>query len=332
MKYNWTDIYKENAPRMLGICRRYVKSIAVAEDIVQEAFITAIKKEGTYMGLGSFEGWLRRIVINTALGYLRKNREIATDSVPEQIESSILDTPADEPVKRIIESADFNEQQLLAVIDRLPDHHRAVFNLYVIDNFKHQQIGKMLNISTGTSKSHLSRARKKVQEALLEMAKEKVKTKKKNEGVLFSLAFFPVWGFIDQLYRNTFDAYSVTPAKEFDLSGYGGGSNVGLFTPALKIAMGTIGLTGIIFMISFFIQGEGNARYETEESTPVKKPAEMDSVRRRAKEDMVDSLKKTSEKTVENKSKTPKRESITTKKPLVIRKNIVVRDTVYKAD
>jgi RNA polymerase sigma factor (sigma-70 family) len=168
----WDTIYKNNASKLLGICRRYVKDEQLAEDLMHNAFITAISKVNTFSGKGIFEGWLRKIVINTALLHLRQNKKMSfSESDPiENYQEVVNVEEAEETQRSIIEKANFNQEELLEVVDQLPGHHKVVFNLYVIDGYTHNDIGEMLNISSGTSKSHLARARKKIQQLLYEKA------------------------------------------------------------------------------------------------------------------------------------------------------------------
>lgn len=171
----WNVIYKNNAPRLLGICRRYVKDVQLAEDLMHNAFITAMDKIATFSGKGAFEGWLRRIVINTVLLYLRQSKKMQfSDNEPTEYTSGLLqqeEQEAEHTQRKAIENANFSKEQLLEVVDMLPNHHKVVFNLYVIDGYTHNEIGELLSISPGTSKSHLARARKKIQQLLYEKAK-----------------------------------------------------------------------------------------------------------------------------------------------------------------
>ena len=207
----WDTIYKNSASKMLGVCRRYVKDSQQAEDLMHNAFMTAMSKADTYSGKGLFEGWLRKIVINTALLYLRKNKNavISENSLVENYSEPVEeDEELAETQRNSIEEANFSQQELLEVIDQLPDHHKSVFNLYVIDGYKHKEIGKMLNISQGTSKSHLARARKKIQQLLFERAKNK----DKKRGFFFLL--FAKEDYIDKIYKDAFTAFEVPPQKQ----------------------------------------------------------------------------------------------------------------------
>lgn len=169
---NWDVIYKNNASKLLGVCRRYVKDEQLAEDLMHNAFITAMNKISTYSGKGIFEGWLRKIVVNTVLLYLRDSKKMQfseNEPLENQVEVT-LESDVEETQKKVIEEAGFSQQELLEVVDQLPLHHKTVFNLYVIDGYTHNEIGEMLKISGGTSKSHLARARKKIQQLLFEKA------------------------------------------------------------------------------------------------------------------------------------------------------------------
>ncbi len=207
----WENAYKENAPKMLGICRRYIPDMATAQDLVQEAFITAINKSGTYKGRGSFGAWLRKITINTVLMYIRqkKSRIINDGLSPSNEIAQSTEGQQASNIRGIIEQAGFSGMELLEVIDQLPEHHRLVFNLYVIDNYTHAQIGARLNISPGTSKSHLARARKRIQENLYQKALEKGQGReKKKRAVLFFLLPYKS-NYIDKLYNSKLKHYSI---------------------------------------------------------------------------------------------------------------------------
>lgn len=149
------ELYTLYAKQLFTLCLKYSKDYAESQDNLQDAFLTIFKKIKQYNNKGSFEGWMKRIVINTALQRYRKSSVldvIKDDNVTEEIIE--LDTPA--------VSLDF----LLDIIQQLPDKYRLVFNLYVLDEFSHKEIAEMLNISVGTSKSNLSRARHILKEKL----------------------------------------------------------------------------------------------------------------------------------------------------------------------
>lgn len=145
-----SEIYQLYADVLFGICLKYSKNYQDAEDTLQDSFLTIFDKIKQYNNKGSFEGWLKRITINTALQKYRKN-------APLEIVKEIEDT--EEIVEIDFEQDEIEVGFLLDLIQQLPDRYRLVFNLYVLDNYSHKEISKLLNISEGTSKSNLARAR-----------------------------------------------------------------------------------------------------------------------------------------------------------------------------
>lgn len=117
---------------------------------MQDSFLTIFKKISQYKGQGSFEGWMKRITINTALQKYREKSplQLVTEGVSEELEEEV-----------VLETESVNVDVLLGFIQNLPDRYRLVFNLYVLDNYSHKEIASLLNITEGTSKSNLSRAR-----------------------------------------------------------------------------------------------------------------------------------------------------------------------------
>jgi RNA polymerase sigma factor (sigma-70 family) len=191
----------------------------IAEDLLHEVFITAINKYETYTGKGSFEGWLYRIAVNTALMYLRKERKIFTEAWNDESLLSVQDyddTDRDdaEDVKSVVEAARFSSEELIFAIDKLPEHHKIVFNMYVMDGFSHKQIAAELNISQGTSKSHLARARKKIQQFLYEEAMNRAKKKERRRASLFLLLFPAKEHYIDRMFRKGLSDFAIPPTGD----------------------------------------------------------------------------------------------------------------------
>jgi len=217
--FNWNEIYNNTSPKLLGICRRYIKDLATAEDIIQDSFIVAIQKENTLKDANALNGWLSRIVINMALHHLKETKKInfSTDQDCEIADATTLMNIAEIDTKSILLTSDLEKNDILEAIDHLPEHHKSVFNLYVIDQFSHVEISKILNISTGTSKSHLFRARKAIQAFLLEKIQEKPVDQKKKRRVAFLLFL----GFGDQMfanyYRKPFRDFEIQPQKKLEL-------------------------------------------------------------------------------------------------------------------
>ncbi|BAO75627.1 RNA polymerase sigma factor [Winogradskyella sp. PG-2] len=144
-----SQLYKQYASKLFSLCLKYSKNYAEAEDNLHDAFITVFSKIEQFNNKGSFEGWLKRITINTSLQRYRENVGVYDIVNEENIEDVSVEID-DEGL-----SIDF----LLEIIQELPDRYRLVFNLYVLDGYSHVEISELINISTGTSKSNLARAR-----------------------------------------------------------------------------------------------------------------------------------------------------------------------------
>lgn len=144
------ELYRRLSPRMFAVCLRYAGNSEEAEDILQEGFIKVFKKLDSFRSEGSFEGWVRRIFVNTAIEHFRRKRYLSpvTEKEENTIEAkftSVLDELA--------------EKDILALVQELSPGYRTVFNMYVVEGYTHKEIADMLGISEGTSKSQLSRAK-----------------------------------------------------------------------------------------------------------------------------------------------------------------------------
>ena len=146
-----TEVYQLFSDKLFALCLKYSRNKQDAEDTLQDSFLVIFDKIKQYKNKGSFEGWLKRITINTALQKYRQKS-------PLQIVKDVSDV--DEVEEFDTENTVFNVDVLLGFIQKLPDRYRLVFNLYVLDNYSHKEIANLLEISEGTSKSNLSRARK----------------------------------------------------------------------------------------------------------------------------------------------------------------------------
>jgi RNA polymerase sigma factor (sigma-70 family) len=144
------QVYDKYSARMLGLCFRYICDEMAAEDVMVEGFLKVFDKIGQFNSEGSFEGWIRRIMVNEALGYLRKQKRILEDSLSEEINNIPDYVNADQNLET---------EELLAMIETLPTGYRTVFNLYAIEGYTHMEIAEMLGITESTSKSQLHRAR-----------------------------------------------------------------------------------------------------------------------------------------------------------------------------
>ncbi len=144
------ELYRRFSPRMYAVCLRYAGNAEEAEDILQEGFIKIFKKLDSFRGEGSFEGWVRRIFVNTAIEHFRRKRYL--QPVTEKEENSIEG-------KSLSALDDLAEKDILALVRQLSPGYRTVFNMYVVEGYTHKEIGDMLGMSEGTSKSQLSRAK-----------------------------------------------------------------------------------------------------------------------------------------------------------------------------
>ena len=154
-------LYKKYAPTMLGICMRYCNRREEAEDILHEGFIKVFSNIAKFRGDGSFEGWIKRIMINTSLSYYHANLKHHFKSGIESVE----DMPGEMEDDGVYSNAP-SRSELLTLIQELPDGYRFVFNMYVFENFSHKEIAAELGISVNTSKSQLAKARKQLQKKL----------------------------------------------------------------------------------------------------------------------------------------------------------------------
>lgn len=154
-------LYQLYSRRMMAVCVRYTSSRFEAEDIFHEAFVKAFKSINSYNG-GSFEGWMRRIFVNTAINHYHKNKKYQ-----EQLDYSTIEenTASGEDIVSQI-----NSQELLLLINQLPEGYRVIFNLYVIEGYNHREIADMLGIAEGTSKSQLAKAKSHLKKTLLKFS------------------------------------------------------------------------------------------------------------------------------------------------------------------
>ena len=165
-----TRLYKDFAPKMYGVCFRFAGNKMDADDILQEGFIKVFKNIREFKNKGSFEGWIRRIMVNTAINFHKRRKRIASTEDTNWIE---LSKSVDADVFSILSQA-----ELLNMIQGLPNGYRTVFNLNVVEGYTHKEIAEMLDISDNTSKSQLVRARRILQKKVL------VASYRKNERTL----------------------------------------------------------------------------------------------------------------------------------------------------
>ncbi|MCX6257519.1 MAG: RNA polymerase sigma factor [Bacteroidia bacterium] len=160
-------LYEKYSSVFLGVCSRYTRDRSEAEDVLQEAFLKIFTNIKQYAGIGSFEGWMRRIVVNTAISQFRQN-------VKHYYQQDITDVKESKIDENVVIDADFTQEELLQVIRDLPRGYQMVFNLYAVEGYMHKEIAEMLKIDVNTSKSQFSRARKIIQMKLNELSKERM--------------------------------------------------------------------------------------------------------------------------------------------------------------
>ena len=161
------QLYNHFAPAMMAVCYRYTKTHSNAEDVLQEGFVKVFNNLSQYRFEGDLAAWIRRIMVNTALTYLKKHKQYAQDLAFDEIKLHPVSPENPQLVLQAKEIAD--------LIRQLPTGYQTIFNLHAVEGFTHVQIGEMLGIETGTSRSQYARAR-----ALLMTWIQNVETVKEN--------------------------------------------------------------------------------------------------------------------------------------------------------
>lgn len=155
------QLYSHFSKKMFAVCMRYAHTTLEAEDILQNGFIKIFSKHHLYDGKGSLEGWIKRVIVNTAIETFRKNQNKYHESIED---SAHLHLTSD------VGTDQTGYKDLLQLVQRLPAGYRTVFNLYAIEGYAHKEIAEILGISEGASKSQLSRARQWMQERLIHLS------------------------------------------------------------------------------------------------------------------------------------------------------------------
>jgi RNA polymerase sigma-70 factor (ECF subfamily) len=156
-------LFEYYSKRMMGVCLRYTKDHDEAQDVLQMGFIKVFEKLDTYNGEGSLEGWIRRVVVNTALDNIRKNKKNNENIDIEKVDFLLANNEANA-------LDDLKAEDLLKIIQQMPTGFRTVFNMYAIEGYSHKEIAEHLGITVNTSKSQYSRARVCLQNLLLKEA------------------------------------------------------------------------------------------------------------------------------------------------------------------
>ena len=168
-------LYEEFAPQLFAVCIRYCKNRTEAEDLLHEGFIKIFEKIDQYRGEGSISAWLRRVMVNTVIDELRNRQNITYIDNTEKVFSNFAYDEDDEQDKEE-DFYDVDIEQVFELVKQMPEKYKLVFNMYVVENYSHEKIASELGISSGTSKSNLSRARKWLKRKLEALKFEKQKT------------------------------------------------------------------------------------------------------------------------------------------------------------
>ncbi|MBS1635089.1 MAG: RNA polymerase sigma factor [Bacteroidetes bacterium] len=152
-------LYESLAGKMLFVCFRYCKNRDDAEDVMQDGFIKVFKNLDSYKFQGSFEGWVRRIMVNTAINFITVQKQHRLFDDIDDDSSMAVESDNDT-------SGPLNEKDVLKILHMLPDGYRTVFNMYVIEGYSHKEIGEILGISEGTSKSQLAKGKNHLKQLL----------------------------------------------------------------------------------------------------------------------------------------------------------------------
>lgn len=154
-------LYEMHAPKMLSVCRYYIKDVHQAEEVMLNGFFKVFTQLKTFKAEGSFEGWIRRIMIRESISFLRKKKRLEFSADNMEI--------FEEPIN--YSNTEFEVDEIQLLIDKLPEGYRMVFNMYAIEGYKHSEIAEILSIAESTSKSQLFKARKLLQQQIKQLNK-----------------------------------------------------------------------------------------------------------------------------------------------------------------
>ncbi|MFD1096772.1 RNA polymerase sigma factor [Salegentibacter chungangensis] len=150
------QLYEKHSPKMLSVCRQYIKDLQQAEEVMLSGFLKVFNHLDDFRNDGSFEGWIRRIMVRECISFLRTRKNVEFGEEDMTVYGETVDSINEE----------LNAEHIQKLIDSLPEGYKMVFVLYAVEGYKHQEIAKMLKITEGTSKSQLFKARKMLQEKL----------------------------------------------------------------------------------------------------------------------------------------------------------------------
>jgi RNA polymerase sigma-70 factor (ECF subfamily) len=158
-------LYKSFYGKMLVVCMRYSRDHSEAQDLLHDGFIKVFSHLKTYEYKGSLEGWVRRIIVNNAIDYIRNKKDFLVEYDDETQYEYVPDEYLDE--KESMDMQQLQAEEILALIQELSPAYQTVFNMYVMEDYSHQEIADILNISVGTSKSNLAKAKQRLKELFI---------------------------------------------------------------------------------------------------------------------------------------------------------------------
>lgn len=263
--FNWQKIYLDYSPKLLGICRRYIDDIYTAEDIVQDSFITAIQKNDQLNDEKALFAWLKKIVVNNALQHIRKHsKDTFVTTEPLEIPDTYSEMDHHLLEEKNVFVYDFTSEELLSSIDSLPSHHKSVFNLYFIENHSHAEISGLLGITVNTSKSHLLRAKKSIQNYLMKNFVNQNTPKKKMAQLL---VIFGLGGLLwAQTFKSKFADFTIQPSKKLQIPSDLKINNVAFSSSGKSLKKKIIigGTFLIIIVLSVFFLNPKNSFFTTD--------------------------------------------------------------------
>lgn len=159
-------LYKATYGKMLGMCMRYARDIDEAKDFLHDGFIKVFEKIKHFKHTGSIEGWIRRIIVNNTIDQIRKNKKMSFNSDSDYTILNLTDNSSEDLEK--LGNINISAARIIELIQELSPAYKTVFNLYVIEEYPHKEIAEMLNISIGTSKSNLAKAKGKLRNLYIE--------------------------------------------------------------------------------------------------------------------------------------------------------------------
>jgi RNA polymerase sigma-70 factor (ECF subfamily) len=161
----YDQLYRKYAASMLGLCLRYCGNLQDAEDVLQEGFIKVFRNISNFRRAGSFEGWIKRIMVNSAIDHYQKELK---HSFHAEIDQD-MGLPEESTEESLLNEYQFTQEQLLKMVQELPQGYRMVFNMYVMEGFNHRDIADTLQISENTSKTQLMKSRRMLKSRLLQL-------------------------------------------------------------------------------------------------------------------------------------------------------------------